>query len=829
MPGVACARPPGSRLLRRGIAGFLAVLALLAYGGLLAPAPAFGQLTFPALPPVKKPKVAIAKDKTGQKQMLVRANEIDYDYTNHRIAAVGNVQIYYGGSTLEADRVIYDETTKRLHAEGNVRLTEEDGKVTHGEIMDLSDNYRDGFVDSLRLETPERTRMAATRADRTAGNFTVLHNGVYTACEPCKDDPRRPPEWQVKAVRIIHDQKEKMMYFEDARLEFLGVPLAWIPYFSAPDPTVKRKTGLLMPSLTSTTLYGTAIEIPYYWALAPNYDATFAPMITSRQGPLLQGEFRQRLLNGAYSIRAAGIKQLDKEYFGGPGAPGYRDFRGSVESSGQFIINTRWVWGWDAVVLTDKTFLQDYKPRLSAYSSMDPFVNTVSEGVTQLYLVGKGDRSYFDARSIYYLGFSPSDVQAQIPIIHPVIDYNYTFDHPILGGELSYNLNFTSLTRQQADFQAITQLAAAGNINTLCMQNADPALARTNCVLRGIPGMYNRFSAEAQWRRTITDSYGQMFTPFISVRADAAAIQVDAETGVGNFINTGDNNLIRAMPTVGLEYRYPFISVQSWGTQTVEPIVQIIARPNEPQVGSWPNEDAQSLVFEDSNLFSINKFAGWDRVEGGGRANYGVKYTAQFNKGGFVKALFGQSYSLFGQNSFALAGTTNTGLDSGLDTTRSDYVAGVYYQPNSTYTFSSRFRLDQDTFEVKRTELEASARFDRWYVSLLYGDYAAQPDIGFLDRRKGLLGVGSVKLTANWVLSGSAQFDLTEGQISATSLGLGYIDDCLILGLNYITSYSYGSGSPVLNHTVMLQLGLRTLGSTQLSQGITGVGTQNGL
>jgi LPS-assembly protein len=247
------------------------------------------------------------------------------------------VQIYYGGSTLEANRVVYDQKTKRLHAEGNVRLTEEDGKVTYGEIMDLSDDYRDGFVDSLRLDAPDQTRMAAARAERSSGNFTVFHNGVYTACAPCKDDPKKPPLWQVKAARIIHDQTEKMMYFEDARIEFFGRPLAWLPYFSAPDPTVKRKTGFLMPSISSSSVYGGAIEVPYYWALAPDYDATFAPMITTKQGPLLQGEFRQRLINGAYSIRAAGIYQLDKDYFvrsDGSTTPGYREFRGSLESSG---------------------------------------------------------------------------------------------------------------------------------------------------------------------------------------------------------------------------------------------------------------------------------------------------------------------------------------------------------------------------------------------------------------------------------------------------------------------------------------------------------------
>jgi LPS-assembly protein len=103
--------------------------------------------------------------------------------------------------------------------------------------------------------------------------------------------------------------------------------------------------------------------------------------------------------------------------------------------------------------------------------------------------------------------------------------------------------------------------------------------------LRGIPGDFNRFSTQAEWKRTITDSYGQMFTPFAIMRADAASMQINDDPNVSNLIQTGDSNLIRAMPTVGIDYRYPFISVQSWGTQTITPIAQVIARPNESQVG----------------------------------------------------------------------------------------------------------------------------------------------------------------------------------------------------------------------------------------------------
>ncbi len=814
---------------RRGSCGGVVVafaLAAVAIGAVAGAGPARAQqfLSFPPRPaPPARPPVKTGPDQ----QMLVRADEIDYDYTNNRVSAVGNVQIYYGGSTLEGDRVIYDQKTKRLHAEGNVRLTDTDGKVTYGQIIDLSDNFRDGFVDSLRLDLPEQTRVASSRAQRTSGNFTVFENGVYTACEPCIDNPLKPPEWQVKAARIIHDQGEQMMYFEDARIEFYGVPLAYMPFFSAPDPTVKRKTGFLVPTISTSSLYGVGVAVPYYWALAPDYDLTVSPLLTSQQGPLLQGEWRQRLLDGSYNIRAAGIFQLDQQAFVTAGdVPGERSFRGSVESSGQFNLSDKWIWGWDTTVVTDKTFLTDYRLSLftPSYSTLSPILSTPDYALSQLYLAGRGDRSYFDARTMYFYGFSSSDVQSQIPLVLPVIDHDYTVDEPIVGGELSFHSNLTSITRQSADFDPISASAISGG---LCALNtADPsAVNKTNCVLRGVPGSYTRFSTEVDWRRTFTDPYGEMFTPFFSLRGDVASVQVANQPGVSNYINTGNSDIARAMPTAGLEYKYPFISVQSWGTQTIEPIAQVILRPNETQINALPNEDAQSLIFDDSNLFKVDKFSGWDRVEGGGRVNAGFQYNAQFNRGGNVNVLFGQSYQIFGQNSFAVGGLTNTGIDSGLDTTRSDYVARASYQPNSTFMFTSRFRFDQSTFAVQRMELETNANFGRWNTTVMYGDYAAQPALG-LDERQGILASGRYKLSQDWVMLGGVQYDLRAEKISQTQIGVGYIDDCLILALNYMTSYSY-SGSTAANNTIFLQLSLRTLGGTSVGQGTSAL--SNGL
>ena len=678
------------------------------------------------------------------------------------------------------------------------------------------------FIDSLKLDAPEQTRIAASRADRSSGNITVFQSGVYTACEPCKDDPRKPPKWQIKAARVIHDQGEKMMYFEDARLEFFGVPLAYLPFFSAPDPTAKRKTGFLIPTFSSSSAYGFAVTTPYYWALAPNYDATLTPMVTSKQGPMVQGEWRHRLVDGSYTIRASGIFQIDKQAFRDAGnEPGYRDLRGHVQSAGQFRLTDKWVWGWDGTVITDRAYFQDYGLYRNVQQN-NLLTSTPDYVVSQLYLAGRGERSYFDARAMYFYGFASVDVQNQIPIVHPVIESSYTFQQPVFGGELNIRSNLTSLSRQSASFEPIT--VAASNVGLCAITSADPAVKTSaNCLLRGVPGNYARASSEATWRRTIVDSYGQIFTPFVSLRGDVASLKVSSDPGVSNFINTGQNDVIRVMPTVGAEYRYPFINIQSWGTQTIEPIAQIIIRPDEPNIGALPNEDSQSFIFDASNLFRVNKFAGWDRAEGGGRANAGISYTAQFNRGGYINVLVGQSYHLFGQNSFAVGGTTNTGISSGLDTTRSDYVARFTYQPSSTLVFQSRFRFDEGDATLKRTELEAATSFDRWTLTSMYGNYAAQPALGFLERREGIIGGVKYKLNPNWLLLTAARYDLRARELSDTQIGVGYVDDCLILAMNYITEYNY-NGTQKLNHTVQVQLSLRTIGGSAAGYGISGPG-----
>jgi LPS-assembly protein len=191
-----------------------------------------------------------------------------------------------------------------------------------------------------------------------------------------------------------------------------------------------------------------------------------------------------------------------------------------------------------------------------------------------------------------------------------------------------------------------------------------------------------------------------------------------------------------------------------------------------------------------------------------------------------VNVLFGQSYQLFGMNSFAVADLTNTGVDSGLATARSDYVGRASYSPNSTYKFTTRVRLSEADLDLERLELEGSATFNRWSVNMIYGNYASQPELGFLTRREGILGTGTFKVASNWVVTGGARWDLEAQKINQYIVGAGYVDDCFVMGLNYVTSYGYSSTAttPTLNHTVMLQIGLRTIGTSSFSQNVSALG-----
>jgi len=407
--------------------------------------------------------------------------------------------------------------------------------------------------------------------------------------------------------------------------------------------------------------------------------------------------------------------------------------------------------GWDATLLTDKTFLSDY--RLSQFSpnqTLSSVLRSPDYALSQLYLAGRGERSYFDARTMYFYGFSSSDVQGQIPLVLPVIDHDYTLDQPILGGELSFHNNLTAISRQSANFDPISSLALSSGLCTLNTADRAPSIGQiVRCA--AFPHLYALLHGSGL-ATDLHRPYGQMFTPFASLRGDVASVQVLDQPGVSNYINPGSTDVARAMPTVGLEYKYPFINVQSWGTQTIEPTAQVILRPNESQISALPNEDAQSLLFDDSNLFKVNKFSGWDRVEAAAASmpasSTPPSSTAQATStccsanpiNCSAELLHGRRAHQYRPRQRPRHLPVRLHRACVLPAQRGAHVHVTV--PVRSGQFCSAANGARDCRQFWPLEHHGDVR-----------DYAAQPSLG-LDHREGILANGRYKFNENWVLLG---------------------------------------------------------------------------
>jgi LPS-assembly protein len=774
------------------ISGVLALAAIL-LGPLGAPvAPAFAQGSIT--------EALGAKVAPGE-QMLVESDQLVYDYDNNSVAAVGNVRIYYGGYTLEAEKVTYFRTAGRLVATGRVKFTDPNGAAYYSEQFDLTDDFANGFVESLRVESTDQTYFAAARAEREGGEKTTFIKGVYTACEPCRENPSKPPLWQVKAAKIIVDHKEKMIYFDDASLEFLGVPVAWVPFFSTADPSVKRKSGFLTPTAGYSERLGATVSTPYFWALAPNYDVTFTPTAMTKQGLLAEFEWRHRLATGTYSLQMAGIYQQGSGEFDNDNDNDPDDdddkWRGGLRTTGEFDYNKQWSYGWDITAQSDRTFTRNY----GVLNDDRDFATS------QVYLSGLSDRNWFDTRAYYFqvLTDDPDNArydQARQPIVG-VVDHDYTFDNPVLGGELSVTSNMTTLYRDEDDQFDINDGIA------------------DNFAYHGLSGAYTRASTEIEWQRQFIGPMGQLITPFAYVRADAFSLDPDSMDAQNTL--TGDDFAFRAIPAVGFDWSLPVMATTQYSTHVFEPIAQVIARPDSSIDGEVPNEDSQSLVFDDATLFDRDKYSGYDLAESGVRANLGFRYRGTFANGGSVEGLIGQSFHLAGDNPFAEQDTANAGPPSGLETDRSDYVGRVSFDSGVGPRLDFRGRFDEKDFEIQRGEIEATNALGPLTASASYlflRDYPNDPDAN--TPISVVRGAASLSLHENWRMFGTVAYDIKNEKIASDSLGLAYDDSCVTFSIAYSeTREDYSD--VVAERQINFLLSLRTLGEAQYRTDITGM------
>ncbi|AQZ52384.1 Organic solvent tolerance protein [Martelella mediterranea DSM 17316] len=723
-----------------------------------------------------------------QGPMLLSANELVYNHDTQQVYALGGVQIYYAGYRMVANKVEYDQKAGKLMAFGGIEVIDADGNRLRAEKLDVTDDFANGFLDAISVRTPEDIAIAGERAERIDNDVMVLENGVYTACIPCAENPEKPPFWQIRAQRVIQNGVEKTVRLEHPRFQLLGHTIAILPTVTVPDASVKRKRGFLFPSATVEENLGFGISVPYYIPLGPSADVTFTGTGYTQQGFLLEAEYRKRYRNGQHTLRMAGIDQLGSSRFPAGTSDADNDLRGMVASTGEFQINPRWVFGWDVMVQSDTNFARTY--------SIDGHDDRIFNN--QVYLEGLGKRSslsikgnYFDVQDANSQNAS-EDEQA---IVLPVIDYDYIAPRPFAGGELSVTNNLTNIVRQKNDV-----VPTAVNDRFL-----------------GLQGNSTRLTSEVEWKKTFTTPQGLQLTPILAARADGYLLNVDNPNQIapgtynyaGNFVD--QDAAARAMLTAGLEVKYPMLITNGFSSHIVEPIGQIFVRPDERYAGGLPNEDSQSFVFDATTLFDRDKFSGYDRVEGGTRANIGLRYRGVYDNGIMVDGLFGQSFQLAGANSFASPDLVGVGMESGLETERSDYVGAAQISFPFGIGLNGSARFDETDFSLQRTDAGityTSARFD---TALDYTNVMAQPGYAYDERNSEIKSTSTFRFNDNWGVSGSLTYDLSNNVLTRRWVGLTYEDICTLFSITYQESWDTNDAKGV-DWTIGARLTLRTLG-----------------
>ncbi|AQX27817.1 MULTISPECIES: LPS-assembly protein LptD [unclassified Bartonella] len=701
---------------------------------------------------------------------LLSADKLIYNHDANTISAQGNVQIKYDDNRAIAQRIIYNQKTGRVIAQGNVKIIQKDGNEIYSNYIDMTKDFGEGFVNSLRIKTTNNTHFEAENAKRSRNQITIFNNAIYTACELCHNKSNGAVSWQIKAKKIIWDNVKKTIRFENGYFETFGVPILYFPIIELPDPTLKRASGLLTPHLSYAGNLGIGLKNSYFWNLSLYNDFTLSATIYKKQGLLTEGTWHQRLKTGYYNIHFAHIYQINPNNFGNDKIDSQYTNRYMLATKGDFRINSRWVYGWNIFTQSDRDFSRTYK--------LENYSNPVQ--ISQFYLNGLANQNYFDMR-FYRFNIQNSTLKDILKERHsqqawtlPSIDYSFTPNKSVYTGKLTFLSNMQSIYRRHADLS---------NKNWQGYPLKSPQLS-------GIAGNSFRLTSELEWKKRFNTKDGLILTPIFALRIDTSIINthnnyiVNIENGSFKNFNIASST-IRSMATAGLELRYPFLINAGISAHILEPIAQIFIRNNEQYVGRLPNEDAQSLVFDTTTLFQRDKFSGYDRTEGGTRANIGLRYSGSFNNNWSLYGLVGQSFHLAGKNSFVEQDFINVGAHSGLETARSDYVTMFEANHNHGFSIASRGRFYKKTGKIRRGELEASQKWSNFWASMQYAYISNQPsDEHRQDRQEISFQVG-LKFSNYWSINNNASYDLVSNTLVKQGINLSYMDECFGIKFGY--------------------------------------------
>ena len=736
-------------------------------------APAFRPPPTPA-PPAPEPAPVPASTEpltanadSGPVEVQFSSDQLVYDDRIDVVTASGEVRMTREGYRLAANSVTWNRRTGQVRAEGSVRIVSPGGDVAYGDSVELEDTLKDGVVENMLIVLADGGRLAAIHAERHNG-VTTLYRAAYTACAVVTPDGcPKDPTWQINAVRVVHDPVRHRISYRGATLNLFGQPILGLPGLSHPDGTQGGGTGVLVPEIRYSRRNGLELSVPYYIRLAPNRDATITPHVFTGVLPMLEAEYRQLTSNSAFYAHGYFTygSRIALDPLAPPNAAGDEGIRAYIEGGGRIILSPEWTITGFGRYTTDRTFMRRYD--ISRDDRLRSFVN--AERITE--------NSYISIAGWAFQGLRITDVSGQQPIALPAIDARWRLDDPRLGGRIELQANSLSILRPEG-------------------QDSQRAFASARWERRDITPLGQELTLTAYARGDLYHANDTALTPTVLYRG--------REGWSGRFIGA-----------LAADLRWPFIGAFLGGTQRLTPRLQLVASPPTENM-DIPNEDARSVDLEDSNLFALNRFPGYDRWEDGARVTYGADWAADL-PGVSISANIGQSYRLSTQATILPSGT-------GLSDRFSDFVGRTNIRVGRRLSLVHRFRLDKDDLAIRRNEIDATIGGRQTYATIGYLrlDRNIDPSIEDLRDREEVRFGGRVRFARYWSIFGSTVVDLTNRDEDPLSLadgfepvrhrlGILYDDDCIELGVTWRRDYET-TGDASRGNTFLIRVALKNLG-----------------
>lgn len=679
----------------------------------------------------------------GEQVIEFSADTVTYDSRDEVITAIGRVRMQREGNYLAADQVTWTRQTGEVKAAGNVVVVTPEGDKLVSDSVVLTDSLRDGTIENLLVVLESGGRIAATRATRTNGQ-TVLENAVYSPCPvlTASGCPKNP-SWKIVAARVVQDPVTERIRFQGGRIQLFGVTLPLLPVFSIGGDG-DGMTGALVPDIAISSTNGFEIALPYYWRFAPNRDFTLTPHVYTKSLPAIEGRYRALTSLGAFQVGAfltyseaadPDPQALDPD--------SDNRIRGYFEANGKFQLDPYWSVTSSLRAATDKTVTRRYD--ITRDAELRNFIE--AERISP--------NSYISISGWAFQGLRVDDDQEEIPIALPAVDARFLLDDHVLGGQVELQANSLAILR---------------------IDGQDT----------------QRAFASARWDLRTLTRMGQELTLTAFARGDAYHSDENDETPLA--IYRGEEGWqFRGIGALAADFRWPFIGPAFGGTQRLVPRFQLVLTPPTPNL-EIPNEDARSVDLEDSNLFALNRFPGYDRWEDGSRVTYGVEWSID-RPNVAIHSVIGQSYRL----------TRNPGIfpdGTGLTDRWSDIVGRTRVRFGRFIDVTHRFRVDKDNLAPRRNEIDLTVGNDETYAQIGYLRLNRNISASVEDLRdkEELRLAGRLKFARYWSVFGATVLDLTGKEEDPLSLadgyepvrhrlGISYEDECLELGVSWKRDY----------------------------------------